>query len=29
MQTLDGLRRQGLEVIEGRFSGLLAGDGVD
>ena len=29
MLTLDGLRRQGLEVIEERFSGLLAGGGVD
>ena len=29
MQTLDGLRRQGLEVIERRFAELLAGDGVD
>lgn len=27
--VLDGLRRQGLEVIEERFSGLLAGNGVD
>ena len=29
MQTLDGLRRQGLEVIERRFAELLAGDGGD
>ena len=29
MLTLDGLRRQGLDVIEERFSGLLAGGGVD
>ena len=29
MLTLDSLRRQGLEVIEERFSGLLAGDGRD
>ena len=28
MQTLDGLRRQGLEVIERRFAELLAGDGA-
>lgn len=29
MLTLDGLHRQGLDVIEARFSGLLAGNGVD
>lgn len=29
MQTLDGLRRQGLEVIERRFAELLTGNGVD
>lgn len=29
MLTLDGLRRQGLDVIEARFSELLAGNGVD
>ena len=29
MLTLDGLRRQGLEVIERRFAELLAGDGGD
>ena len=29
MTTLDGLRRQGLEVIERRFAELLAGDGGD
>ena len=28
MMTLDGLRRQGLEVIERRFAELLAGGGV-
>ena len=27
--VLDGLRRQGLDVIEARFSELLAGNGVD
>lgn len=27
--VLDGLRRQGLEVIERRFAELLAGNGVD
>ncbi len=29
MLTLDSLRRQGLDVIEARFSELLAGDGGD
>lgn len=29
MLTLDGLRRQGLDVIEARFSELLTGNGVD
>ena len=29
MLTLDGLRRQGLDVIEARFSELLTGSGVD